>query len=86
MPIEEYDRLNVVLEMKQQHQVQEETKFLRDNADEIKAKYRRETLKIFAPRKTVKEVKEEEERRESYEAFEPETAARPIGQWQTVPT
>lgn len=84
MTIEEYNRLNLVFEAKQNQQMHEESKFMRENADELAAKYKRETLKAMKQKPTEKEIKEEENKRESYETYESETESRAIGSWQTV--
>lgn len=84
MTIEEYDRLNLVFEAKQMQQTHEESKYMRENADELAAKFKRERLKALKPKPTPEEQQEEEEIRDSYEAHEPGTAARPFGAWQTV--
>lgn len=84
MTIEEYNRLNLVFEAKQEQKMHEQSKFMRDNADELAAKYKREKLKALKQKPTEKEIKEEEKKRESYEPYESETEARAIGSWQTI--
>lgn len=84
MTIEEYDRLNLVFEARQMQQTNEESKYMRENADELAAKYKREQLKRMKPPPSAKEQQQKEELRDSYEEHEPGTAARPFGSWQTV--
>lgn len=84
MTIEEYDRLNLVFEARQMQQTHEESKYMRENADELAAKYKRELLKAKKPQPTAEEKQQEEEIRDSYETEEPEMAAKPLGAWQTV--
>lgn len=89
MTIEEYNRLNAVFETKAQQQLHEESKFMRENADELAAKYRREQLRAKRAEAFAEEAAEKEIERESYveceeEDDEPGTSARPFGKWQTV--
>lgn len=89
MTIEEYNRLNLVYEAKTELKLHEESKFMRENADELVAKYRREQLKAVRDVALQHEVKEKEIEREGYTACEdideePGTSARPFGKWQTV--
>lgn len=89
MTIEEYNRLNLVYEAKTEQQLYEESKFMRENADEIAAKYRREQLKAVRANAIQHEIKEKEIERENYTACEdideePGTSAQPFGKWQTV--
>lgn len=84
MTIEEYDRLNLVFEARQMQRTNEESKYMRENADELAAKYKREQLKRMKPPPSAEEQQQEQELRESYEENEPGTAARPFGSWQTV--
>lgn len=85
MTIEEYNRLNILVEAKQNQHQHQESMFMRENADELAAKYNREKLKRRKLQPTAEAIKEEEEVRESYETYdEPGTSARPFGKWQTV--
>lgn len=92
MTIEEYNRLNLVYEAKTEQQLHEESKFMRENADELASKYRREQLKAVRASALQREAKEKEIERESYTACEevnevdeePGASARPFGKWQTV--
>lgn len=84
MTIEEYNRLNLVFEARQMQQTHEESKYMRENADELAAKFKRERLKALKPKPTPEEKQQEEEIRESYETEETDTAAKPLGTWQTV--
>lgn len=87
MTIEEYNRLNLVYNARAEQQVYEESKNLRENADEVVAKYRREQLKFIRSEGIQEEVKEKEIERESYKEYEepPETSsAQPYGKWQTI--
>lgn len=89
MTIEEYNRLNVVYNARAEQKVYEESKNLRENADEVVAKYRREQLKFIRSEGIQEEKKEKEAERESYAEFEeePETSsAQPFGKWQTIVT
>lgn len=87
MTIEEYNRLNLVYNARAEQQVYEESKNLRENADEIVAKYRREQLRIIRSEDIEEEIKEKEIERESYQEYEepPETSsAQPYGKWKTI--
>lgn len=84
MTVEEYNRLNLVFEVKQKQLQHNKSKFMRENADEIAAKYKREAFKSLMPKETEEDEEEREKNRESFELYEPETAARPLGKWQTV--
>lgn len=85
MTIEEYNRLNLVFEARQMQQTHEESKYMRENADELAAKYRREQLKTRKSKPTAEEQQQEKEERDSYETYEePGTAAKPFGAWQTI--
>lgn len=87
MTIEEYNRLNLVYNARAEQQVYEESKNLRENADEVAAKYRREQLKVIRIDAIDEEVKEKEIERASYKEYEdpPETSsAQPYGKWQTI--
>lgn len=86
MTIEEYNRLNLVYNARAEQQLHQESKFMRENADEIASKYRREQLKIFQTETIAKEMEEKEIERESYTEYEeePGTSARPYGRWQTI--
>lgn len=87
MTIEEYDRLNLVFEAKEMQRSHEESKYMRNNADEIAAKFKRERLKEKRKQPTTEEVEEEEEKRDNYQTYEePGTAARAFGAWETVVT
>lgn len=58
---------------------------MRENADEIASKYRREQLKAVRAEATAEAEKEKEAERESYTEYdEPGTSSRPFGKWQTV--
>lgn len=87
MTIEEYNRLNVVYNAKVEQQVYEESKNLRENADEVAAKYRREQLRAIRIDNVEDQIKEKEIEREKYKEYEepPETSsAQPYGKWQTI--
>lgn len=89
MTIEEYNRLNLVHDARVQQELHQESKHMRENADEIASKYRREQLKAKRAHAFAQETEEKEVERESYQAYEdeyeePGTSARPYGQWQTV--
>lgn len=85
MTIEEYNRLNLVYNAKAEQQLHQESKFMRENADELVSKYRREQLKVFRSETTAKEEEEKEIERETYEEYEePGTSAKPYGRWQSV--
>lgn len=87
MTIEEYNRLNLVYEAKTEQQLHEESKYMRENADEIASKYRREQLKSIRMQNIQQEIKEKEAEREDYTSCveeEEETAAPALGRWQTV--
>lgn len=87
MTIEEYNRLNLVVEAKAEQQQHKESKYMRDNADELVSKYNREKLKALQSYTLPKKVEETEEERESYTVYEePGTSAQPLGKWQTVVT
>lgn len=87
MTIEEYNRLNVVYNARAEQQVYEESKNLRENADEVVAKYRREQLKFIRSDGIEEEIKEKEIERDNYKEYEepPETSsAQPYGKWQSI--
>lgn len=85
MTIEEYNRLNLVYNAKTEQQLHQESKYMRENADEIASKYRREQLKAVRAEATAEAEKEKEAERESYTEYdEPGTSSRPFGKWQTV--
>lgn len=87
MTIEEYNRLNLVYTAKTEQKFHEESKYIRENADEIASKYRREQLKAVRARNIQQEVKEKEIEREGYTSCneeEEETAAPALGKWQTI--
>lgn len=84
MTIEEYNRLNLVFEARQMQKTHEESNYMRENADELAAKFKRERLKAMKSKPSAEEQQQEEEIRDSYETDEPGTAARPFGAWQTV--
>lgn len=87
MTIEEYNRLNLVYTAKTEQQLHEESKYMRENADEIASKYRREQLKAIRAQDIQQEVKEKEIEREGYTSCneeEEETAAPALGKWHTV--
>lgn len=86
MTIEEYNRLNLVYNAKAEQKLHQESKYMRENADEIASKYRREQLKAVRTEVTAEEIEEKEAERESYTEYEeePGTLARPFGKWQTV--
>lgn len=87
MTIEEYNRLNLVHTARTEQQMHEESKYMRENADEIASKYRREQLKAIRARDIQREVKEKEIEREGYTSCneeEEETAAPALGKWHTV--
>lgn len=70
-----------------EQKVYEESMNLRENADEVVAKYRREQLKFIRSEGIQEEKKEKEIERESYAEYEeePETSsAQPFGKWQTI--
>lgn len=49
-------------------------------------RYQREKLKQRRPKPSATEVKKKEEEKESYQTYEePGWAAKPLGQWQTIP-
>lgn len=88
MTLAEYNRLDVLYNTKTEQQLHEESKFVRENADEIVSKYRREQLKAKRAAVFANEAIEKEIERESYtvnEEPDPEpTAAQPYGKWRTV--
>lgn len=89
MTIEEYNRLNLVYNARSEQQMHEESKHMRENADEIASKYRREQLKNVRSQAFQREFKEKELERESYTACEdiddePGSSAQPFGKWQTI--
>lgn len=85
MTLEEYKRLNDIVEKQQNDELQKESMYMRNNADEIAAKYRREELKRLRPKPTEIEIKEEKEVKENYQVYEEVgTVAQPYGQWQTI--
>lgn len=86
MTIEEYNRLNLVYEARTQQQLHQESKFIRENADEIASKYRREQIKTKRATVFEEEAKEKDVERESYTEYEDDsgTSAKPFGKWQTV--
>lgn len=90
MTIEEYNRLNLVYNTRAEQQMYEESKHLRENADEVVAKYRREQLRIIRSDGIEEEKKEKEIERESYTEYEEPQAetssAQPYGKWKTVAT
>lgn len=89
MTIEEYNRLNLVYNARAEQQMYEESKHLRENADEAVAKYRREQLRVIRSDGIDVEKKEKEIERESYKEYEePEdtSSAQPYGKWKTVVT
>lgn len=85
MTIEEYNRLNKVVDAKAEQQHYAESKYMRDNADELLSKYKREKFKTLQAFTKAEEVKEKEEERETYTAYEePGSSSQPFGKWQTV--
>lgn len=85
MTIQQYNRIQKLVEIKETQEMHEESKFMRENASEVASKYKREQLKRLRAQPTSEEAKQEEEKREGYDIYEePGTAARPYGQWQTV--
>lgn len=89
MTIEEYNRLYTVYNARAEQQLHKESKFMRENADEIASKFRREQLKVFREETIADEIKEKEIERESYQEDdtneeEAGTSAQPYGRWQTV--
>lgn len=89
MTIEEYNRLNLVYNERAEQKVYEESKHLRENADEVVAKYRREQLRVIRSEGIDEEIKEKEIERETYTEYEEPsetTSAQPYGKWKTVVT
>lgn len=86
MTLEEYGRINKLAEAKQTQQMYVESRFMRENADEIASKYLREQLKRRQPQPNQDEIKREEEIKESYETYEEpeENSSKAYGKWQTV--
>lgn len=88
MTIEEYNRLNAVYNAKTEQQLHAESKYMRENADEIVSKYRREQLKAVRAADLEQEIKKKQVEREDYTSCtdleEFETAAPALGKWQTV--
>lgn len=88
MTIEEYNRLSLVHNARAQQQLHEESKYMRENADELVSKYRRQQLTIFREKEIEEQTKQKEEERESYTACdeieETETEAPALGKWQTI--
>lgn len=85
MTIAEYNRLNLLFDARTEQQMHQESKFMRENADDLAAKYRRENLKQFQAKPTPKEIEEKEIEKESYTSYEePGTSAAPYGKWQTI--
>lgn len=85
MTLEQYKRIENVVQIKESHELQKESVFMRENATELAAKYKREQLKQRRVKPTEEEVKKEEEKRDGYETLEePGTAAQPYGRWQTI--
>lgn len=89
MTIEEYNRLYTVYNARAEQQLHKESKYMRENADEIASKFRREQLKVFREETIADQIKEKEVERETYQEADPYedeagTSANPYGRWQTV--
>lgn len=85
MTVAEYDRLNLVFDARQAQQANQESKYIRENADHLASKYRREEMKRLRAQPTEKDLEQEELERDNYTASEEaESSSAPYGKWQTV--